>query len=180
MSVCISFLCWFKTPWDKGNRGFVRQVRRTRLSNPALNNWFHPPPLSLSLSLSFLYDMVRHPCECFGCNPQALLTTPSYKPSLFPWYSPYIHRLLAESPLNLGFHVNSTTCFGYTGPSSGTYDDFPKLLHCVMLLYSSLGLYVRKVCYLNHFKICKVMYCFSTHFLFLCPDFYAKACTRIL
>jgi hypothetical protein len=41
----------------------------------------------------------------------------------------------------------------FSGPTEhmSQYDDSPKLLHCVIVFYSSLGLYVRKVYYLNQF-----------------------------
>jgi hypothetical protein len=58
-------------------------------------------------------------------------------------------ELLAVSTLSPCFRINSTICFGHTGPSSGVYDDWGKLLYCTIVLYTPRGLYVQKVYYLN-------------------------------
>jgi hypothetical protein len=52
-------------------------------------------------------------------------------------YTMQLHRLLVELPFSPWFRVNSTTYFSHTGPSSGIYDDMHKLLHCILVLYSS-------------------------------------------
>jgi hypothetical protein len=47
------------------------------------------------------------------------------------------HRLLVKSPHSPYFHVNSTTYFDHTRPSSGMYDNSRKLLYFTILFYST-------------------------------------------
>jgi hypothetical protein len=50
-------------------------------------------------------------------------------------------RLQLESLLRPYFHVNLTTYFDHTEPSSGIYYDLCKLLHCTLVLHKPRGRY---------------------------------------
>jgi hypothetical protein len=45
-------------------------------------------------------------------------------------------ELLVDSPVSPGIYINSTSCFGHIGPSSGIFVYLHKFLCCVVVLYS--------------------------------------------
>jgi hypothetical protein len=68
--------------------------------------------------------------------------------------------LLVESPLSPCFHVNSPTYFGYTGPSSGIYNDavlqcYTAREGCTSKIQYSIAIYVNHYIYLTMALCCQ-------------------------